>query len=378
MSATNERVRLLIVGPMPPAMPTTANPIGGAAVNFNETLRQLELRGLHADVVDISRPRVNLTTWNAWRSNVSTLLRLTRDILKRIRRSDVVLVNINAGRAWLLASWIWAICTVWGRPMALRFFGGDFAERYDAYTRLIRWWADVTYMKSALVYVQTRAILRRFDRHGNFRWFPNTRDLYAPAGARRTSARRLIFISQLHMSKGLGEALEACAQLAPQIHLDVYGPRMEDTDFTLFDGYPGATYGGVLRPQQIPSALAEHDVLILPSYFGSEGYPGIVIEALQCGLPVIATRWGGIPEVIEDGTSGLLVAPKSVRALREAIARLAGDPELYDRLCEGARRRGEFFRSRAWYDRMANDLRGLAGGARSRARPRRGRNGGRR
>ena len=93
------------------------------ARNFSETLRQLELRGPPPDVIDISRPRVNLTTWSAWRSNVFTLARLIRDILKRIGRSDIGFVNINAGRAWLLASWIWAIYTVLGRPMALRFFG---------------------------------------------------------------------------------------------------------------------------------------------------------------------------------------------------------------------------------------------------------------
>ena len=84
------------------------------------------------------------------------------------------------------------------------------------------------------------------------------------------------------MKKGLGEALEACRQLAPQIHLDVYGLRMEDTDFTLFDRHTGATYGGVLSPQEIPAALARHDVLILPSYWDSEGYSGIILEALQC------------------------------------------------------------------------------------------------
>ena len=86
-----------------------------------------------------------------------------------------------------------------------------------------------------------------------------------------------------------------------------------------------------------------------------------MLEALQCGRPVIATSWGSVPEVVEDGKSGLLVEPRSTAALREAIRRVIGDPELYRALCAGARRRGEFFRSGKWYDELAADLLRIAG-----------------
>ena len=57
--------------------------------------------------------------------------------------------------------------------------------------------------------------------------------------------------------------------------------------------------------------------------------------------------------------NGLLVEPRSVDSLKAAIGRLLDDPELYRRLCEGARARGEVFRSRHWYDEVARDLRAL-------------------
>ena len=103
--------------------------------------------------------------------------------------------------------------------------------------------------------------------------------------------------------------------------------------------------------------FSEHDVLVLPSYWEVEGHPGIIIESLQCGVPVISTKWSGIPEVVQHEKSGLLVTPKSVSAVKSAIHRMIGDPELYRELCNGAHARGEFFRSRVWYDRMAEDLR---------------------
>ena len=81
-----------------------------------------------------------------------------------------------------------------------------------------------------------------------------------------------------------------------------------------------------------------------------------MLEALQCGRPVISTSWGSVPEVVEDGTSGLLVAPRSTAAIREAIRRVVGDPKLYRALCTGARQRGDFFRSATWYDQLATEL----------------------
>ena len=359
--------RVLLVGPMPAAISTAANPIGGAAVNFREMVRQLKRRRFQIEIVDISRPRVNLNAWSIWKSNISTFLRLIRQVLGRIGRNDVVFFNIASGRAWVLASCIWGICTMRGRPMALRFFGGDFADRYDSYTPVVRWWANRTYMRSALVYVQTQAILRRFQCRGNFRWFANTRDLPQRRGAPRTTVRRLLFVSQLRMKKGLRETLEACRALPEHVCLSVYGPRMPDTNFALFDGHARATYGGVLKPDEVPAVLEKHDVLVFPSYWDSEGHPGIILEALQCGVPVISTWWNSIPEVVEDERSGLLVAPRSSAAVKEAIERLIGDPEFYQRLCSGARRRGEFFRSGRWYDKIADELCDL-GAERSRGR----------
>lgn len=113
---------------------------------------------------------------------------------------------------------------------------------------------------------------------------------------------------------------------------------------------------GSLRRGEVADALERHDVLVLPTYWDVEGYPGIVLEALQCGRPVISTSWGSVPEVVEDGNSGLLVAPRSTAAVREAIQRVIGDPDLYRALCAGARRRGEFFRSGTWYDELAAEL----------------------
>jgi glycosyltransferase involved in cell wall biosynthesis len=70
-----------------------------------------------------------------------------------------------------------------------------------------------------------------------------------------------------------------------------------------------------------------------------EGIPVVLMEAMACGLPVVASRLSGIPELVEDGVSGLLVEPGDVEGLAAAITRLAGDRALRERLGRAARAR---------------------------------------
>ena len=361
MSGQNRQAdRILMIGPLPPATSSPSNPVGGAAVNFREMVRQLQERDIELDVVDISRPRVNLRRWRIWYSNVTTVLRVLWRAVVRIRSNRLVFLNMSAANAWSIGSCIWVVCTIYRRPMALRFFGGDFADEYYRSSYVGRWWADRTYMRCDRVFVQTRKIRGRFADRPNIRWFPNTRDVERSFVWRKQTVRKLLFVAQLRLEKGLRETVEACRHLPSYCHLSVYGPRMPNVDVaTLLEGHGRATYHGVLSPQSVPRVLAQHDLLILPSYWQGEGYPGIILEAFQCGLPVISTWWNGIPEVVEHEKSGLLVEPRSASAVKYAIERLIDDSELYQALCDGARRRGEFFRSGVWYDRLAADLRCL-------------------
>ena len=354
---TDSLWRALLIGALPPKKASPLRPIGGGLLNFAEMVEHLGRSDFEIDVVDSARVRHSSRKAVRFLQDVGAFVRVVATVAWRLWRADVVVFNISAGRAASAAAFFWALCRVARRPLVLRFFGGDFAQVYGDYRPWVRWWADSTYMRSERVFVQTLPIYRRFRDRGNVRWFPNTRNVRAPLLRERKRITRFIFLSRLHMDKGLGETLKACRDLPSNCHLDVFGPRMPDTDFSLFDAHGSATYGGELHFTDVPSVLASYDVLLFPSYWHSEGQPGVVIEALQCGIPVIATRWGGIPEIVDHETNGLLIEPRSATALREAIERLLKEPGLYRRLCTGARARGEFFRSGIWYDWMSSELR---------------------
>ena len=94
---------------------------------------------------------------------------------------------------------------------------------------------------------------------------------------------------------------------------------------------------GHVSYEKMPYVYSISDIVVLPSL--REGTPLVLLEAMACGKPVVATRVGGIPEIIEHGEDGLLVRPKDVEGLSKAILTLLEDPGLREEMGKKARRR---------------------------------------
>ncbi|HEY1951537.1 MAG TPA: glycosyltransferase family 4 protein [Gemmatimonadaceae bacterium] len=117
---------------------------------------------------------------------------------------------------------------------------------------------------------------------------------------------------------------------------------------TTVSGVEGFDAGFV---EEIHDAMAGLDVLWHPAR--SEGLGTAVIDAMALGVPPIAFAVGGLPEVIEDGKSGLLVPPGDIAGFVRAAAALVGDDGLRAMLAEGARQRALEFNSRTMIERTA-------------------------
>jgi glycosyltransferase involved in cell wall biosynthesis len=88
--------------------------------------------------------------------------------------------------------------------------------------------------------------------------------------------------------------------------------------------------------EDIPHVLAASDIVVMPSR--ADGLPHLLLEALAVGRPVVASRVGGIPDVVLDGQTGLLVPPSAPVKVAEGVLRLLEDPELADRLARAGQR----------------------------------------
>lgn len=117
---------------------------------------------------------------------------------------------------------------------------------------------------------------------------------------------------------------------------------------------------GNVAPEDVPLCLQASDFLVLPSH--SEGLPQAALEAMNCGLAVVATRVGGVPEAVIDGRTGLLVEARNVEQLRDGMERMIVDEAF--RLAagrEGLARAREVFDSERNAAGFAEALRSLAG-----------------
>jgi glycosyltransferase involved in cell wall biosynthesis len=93
---------------------------------------------------------------------------------------------------------------------------------------------------------------------------------------------------------------------------------------------------GALGQDAVPGELARADLFVMPSF--AEGLPVSAMEAMAAGVPVVAPRFTGLPELVDDGVTGRLVTPARLDELVEAVAGLAVDPAGRERIAAAARR----------------------------------------
>ena len=144
-------------------------------------------------------------------------------------------------------------------------------------------------------------------------------------------ADALIFgtIGRLHPTKGQTSLIKAATQLRlkyPNLHLLFIGegPLRQDLEVELNQSNIPHTLTGYLP--QAYQALPAMDLFVLPSV--SEGMGLVLLEAMQAGVPIVASAVGGIPEVVRAGIDGLLVPPGDVAGFCEACSRIIDNPDL--------------------------------------------------
>jgi len=130
--------------------------------------------------------------------------------------------------------------------------------------------------------------------------------------------------ANLEYHKGIELLLAAAARVDPPPALEIYGDGSARAGLEAEAARLGLTTRFHGFDPDFRSRLGELDVFVLPTR--GDNLPVSILEAMAGGLPVIATRVGGIPEQVEDGATGYLVEPDDVDGLADAIGKLASDP----------------------------------------------------
>jgi glycosyltransferase involved in cell wall biosynthesis len=165
---------------------------------------------------------------------------------------------------------------------------------------------------------------------GEFRWSPDPFEILSVGQLVPIKAHRLLLA-----------ALRRVVDQAPRVRLRLVGDGPERRaleDMTAALGLQGhVIFEGMLNHDRVRELYRRADLFVLPSF--EEGLPVVLMEAMAAGVACVATCVAGIPELIRDGESGLLVAPSDSDGLAAAILRLIRDPDLRRRLGLAARRR---------------------------------------
>jgi len=319
---TNERPRILLV--------SHNSNLSGAPISLAQLAKGLSLRNFSPLLVLPKNGPIEkyLKQWNV----DYVVLRRPNDIVdffRIIRRFKPDVVHVNSlVKTWpVLASRCMRMNVVWHVR--------EYLGKKHAYARLVHTLAH----RVILISQQQFQLFQGMKRA---RLVPNAVDLalyenVVPADDIRTSPGHTIvtYIGSIEPRKGVIELARAASQLKkfPSIHFFVAGDapkihlkyKQEIVDYLREHGIFDRFHLLGFR-EDIPRVLAATDILCHPVYI--EAFGRVIIEAMASKLPVIASRVGEIPSIVEHGRTGFLVAPGDHRAIADAVLRFAEDKAL--------------------------------------------------
>lgn len=326
-------LRVLLVGPLPP-------PAGGMA-NQTRQLGEL-LRAAGAEVPFVQTNRPYAPAWAGRFVGVRALCRLVPylgALWRAAVRADVMHLMANSGWAWHLFS-APAVWIAWLRrvPVLVNYRGGEAASFLQRSAALVR----LTMGRSALLAVPSGFLQEVFARHGMAATvLPNVVDVhrYRPRAERRALGAHVVVTRNLEPLYDIATAIRAFALLAaarPEARLTIAGTGPQEAELKDLAARLGVAervrFAGRLDRDEVAALLSQADLGLNPSLV--DNMPNSVLEALAAGVPVVSTRVGGVPFVVEHERTALLVPPRDATAMAAAMQRLLDDASLWMRLAD--------------------------------------------
>lgn len=384
MSGGDGRPEALVVGPLPP-------PAHGSAV-FTELL--LDSSGLRARYrlrhLDTSDPRSGENMGRLETENVRLALlhlgRLLRALLRR--RPDLLYLPVSQNRWGYLRDGLFVLLGRAARvPVLAHLHGSHFGSFRDGAPAPVRWFVDATTRR-----LQGAAVLGEGLREIYRRWLPEERIHVVPNGvpdpgvppgsvlrgepdaAGAGSGGGLGgeppivgYLGALRPSRGILRLVDAFAAAVGasgigsgpsggrgvppgdrSARLVLAGPwrteryRREVEERIIARGLTDRVHWpGPLRGEEKDRFFRSLDLFVLATDRRGEGQPLVILEAMAHGLPVVATRWGAVPDAVAHGITGIVAPPADTGALARALGGLLADGERRLRMGRAGRRRYE-------------------------------------
>lgn len=315
---------VLIVTPIVP---------GGLPTQGTVIADRLRRQGIKVEVV----PRA--------RTAAGRLLRVLLRAPFLMRTRDCVLVDVFGGRAFVYESFAILCASVLKRRLVVMLHNGTLPDFVSGWPRWTKW----VLSKPTLVLTPHGFLLDRLSRAGirvdaaipNFinleRYHHRTRGRLFP---------RFLYLRGMSAWYNPQMALRAFGLVQaqyPEASLTMAGPEGTESRrcrrLVEEIGLRNVTFAGLVPKEEIPRLADLHDIHLHTNRL--DNMPVSIIEMWACGLVVVATRVGGVPELVEDGSDAWLVPSEDFEAMANACCSLLSTPEVAERLSKNGRRRAE-------------------------------------
>lgn len=328
-SFERQSLKIGLVGPLPP-------PYGGMANQLNQ-LNQL----LKKENIDVSLVQTN----SPYSDNLIAKIRGLRAVyrlfpyLNKIRRLldnvDVVHVLANSGWSWQL----FAAPVLWmgylkKKPVIINYRGGEASQYFQRSIHFVR-----PSMKLAKkIAVPSGYLEKVFNDFGfNVTVIPNIIDLERFKPIQHASGFHLIITRNLEAIYGIETAIKSIAivkKTFPEVRLTIAGSgeqkkylQQQVVDLELVEN---VFFAGKLKPDEVANLYQTADIMLNPTTV--DNMPNSILEAMACAVPVISTNVGGVPYIVEDNKTALLVEVGNSAMMAEKIIQLFNDKPQYQTL----------------------------------------------
>ncbi len=333
-------LRVCLIAPLPP-------PYGGIG-NWTLLVRRFaQARSdIQVNIVDTAPRWRTIDDMAIWRRALGGGVQLVRDYMRFVRvlwpRPDVVHLTTSGQLAIVRDIVVLGTARILKIPTVYHIHFGRVPQIASKNTHEWRLLALAIRLARAVITIDpaTATVIKQHLPQVQTLRIPNGIDLNGlpellPSSGNPVALRTVLFLGWVIPSKGIAELVQAWSRAKVDgWHCVIAGPGAEKYREELREQLHPENLE--FLPEQAHDAamnlMASADVFVLPSY--TEGFPNVIIEAMAMGKPIIATSVGAIPEMLTDGC-GVLIPPRDVKSLTEALVRVLADVDL--RIAMGVR-----------------------------------------
>lgn len=334
--------RVLIVGP-------TAPPLGGTRVSFDLLRKHIETSSLNVTTIPLKHLKNRYI-------KIFNELYLAIKIFCNAQDKEVVMLNCDARRFTTLGTALLLGKYTFAYKLVFRPFGADL-DLLISNNAIIRILYKFLFPRVDLVFVQTQGLLNFYENNiaSNAKLLPTTRQRRGTEYlVQKQDNLKFYYAGHVSIAKGVDLVIEAAKLLLKECpsgwEVNIIG-KVKDINLETFDNI---NFYGEINHSDLMSIIDKQDVLLFPSKHKGEGYPGVIIEAMQAGNAVVVSNWRYLPELIKD--NGFVLDSYSPDCIKSVMSTYIENRQILNYHKAISRKRADKFDADEWNEFVVNEI----------------------